>query len=144
MSLGQDYQSGILWTGEAAAAIERSATDERTFAELDPSELQSLMRLQESQNSLLAYAHLAIELGLEPSSPAADVGAALHRLDLTLDEVTDWLVGCNYDLDCFRQTMFVELRAARRRLYDRRAKTVTLVATVLVAGTFAWKRWRRR
>lgn len=134
-ALGQQ-DSGIIWE-DASWAKERKTVDE-----LDPSEIRALLELQEWSHALIAYGHLAMELGLPADSPPDVVGKKLHELDMTIDEVAQWLPACDYDLDCFRQTMFVEFRAARRRVADQRTKHLTVGAAVLVVGASAWMKWR--
>lgn len=140
--LGQQTpeESGLIFT---AGGDMSWAEEPATLDELDPSEIQALLELQEWSHALIAYGHLTTELGMPADSPPAEVGAKLHALDMTIDEVAHWLPACDYDLDCFRQTMFVELRAARRRVADQRTKRITVGATVAVLGLAAWMRWKR-
>jgi len=138
------WDTGILFTGEAQEALERTRGDERQLDELTPAEIQALTILHEQQNGLMAYAHMAMELGLDPSAPVQDVKAALEARDITLDEATDWLPACNYDIDCFRQTLFWELRQGRRRVAEARAKRLTIGAAVVTLGAALWLRRKKR
>jgi hypothetical protein len=150
-----DFESGVIFSPEVVAEMENRPPAVEEFegqmvvtgsqaqaSELTPADWQALLQLQEAQNSLLAYAHLALELSLPTNASPDDVAAELHARDLTLEEVVDWLVGCNYDLDCYRQTMFEELRAGERRARAKRtASMVTLgaLATVGIGIAFWWR-----
>ena len=142
MSLGtynEEYDM-ILFEGEIAMRLEE---DTRTVEELGPDEQLALMQFQESSTSLQAYGHLCLELGLVPAATVEEVTSALARRDITLEEAADWLPACDYNLDCFRQTMFEELRRGARRVSDRRTKRLTIITAAGVVGTAIWWRWVR-
>lgn len=135
---------GILFTGEAAEAVAAATQESQGLESLSPDEVQALMQLQQDQNALLAYSQLTLDLGLSPSSPVSDVAAALHERDITLDEATDWLPACNYDLDCFRQTSAVELREGEERARAARVARWSLFGALSVAGVAVWWWWKKR
>ncbi|HUX16600.1 MAG TPA: hypothetical protein VMW52_09025 [Phycisphaerae bacterium] len=89
---------------------------------------------------LQAWVILTGELGLAPSASVADVDAALIARGVSPDDVGDWLPACNYDVNCFRQTLNQEMYQAQQRGGDVKTAKIGAVlglVVVVVAGAVA-------
>jgi hypothetical protein len=89
---------------------------------------------------LQAWVMLTAELGLPSSATVADLDAALIARGIAPADARDWLPACNYDIDCFRQTLNQEMYQAQQRGGD--VKTAKIGAAiglvvVVVAGAVA-------
>lgn len=83
---------------------------------------------------LQAWVMLTAALGLPTTATVADLDAALIARGIPPNDARDWLPACNYDVDCFRETMHQELYQAERRGGDvRTAKIGAAVGLVVVA-----------
>ncbi len=89
---------------------------------------------------LQAWVMLTAQLDLTPSATVADVDEALIALGISPDDVRYWLPACNYDVDCFRQTMHQEFYQAEERAKDvKTAKIGAIIglSVVVVASVVA-------
>jgi hypothetical protein len=103
----------------------------------------ALRRLQEQVAAIQAYAMLATHLGLPTDAPIEDLGAALNAKGLTVEEVTNWLPACDYEVQpCFHQTMLHEFYLAEQRKEAVKAQLIlggSLIG-VLALAVVAWRR----
>lgn len=107
-------------------------------------EARERRRAEEEAASLQAVAMLADALELPEGWTADDVAAELEERDITGDEVTDWLVACEYDVHCFRAEMRYQLRQGEERARGLLALTAAVVLGLgaLGAGIYAFRERR--
>lgn len=116
-------------------------SDGLTRAEVDASVISERVA-EQGAASLLAWVTLLRGLELPESASVEEAAAAMRARGFEPDEAMDWLVACGYELNCFRQEMFLQMREAEERSRARRAMTVLTVSLVGVAGFALWA-WRR-
>lgn len=100
-----------------------------------------LRRLQEDTAGLQAYVMVAAELGIDPNAPEL-VAEALAQKGLSSAEVADWIVACDYDVACFRQTMNYEFYEAGERRKTLKAGGYLVLGAVGV-GVLVLLAWRK-
>jgi hypothetical protein len=101
-----------------------------------------LRRLQEQITGLQAYSAVAMELGLPHNAAPELVAAGLAEKGLTPEEVSDWLVACDYKMYCFTATMQYEFYEVGERETTTKAGTYLALAGLGV-GILVFVAWRR-
>ena len=101
-----------------------------------------LRQLQEEITGLQAYSAVAVELGLPHNAAPELVVAGLAEKGLTPEEVSNWLVACNYDMYCFTATMQYEFYEAGERKKTTKAGSYLALAGLGV-GVLVIVAWRR-
>jgi hypothetical protein len=87
-----------------------------------------------------AKLYLTMGLGLPAKATDAAVTSALALRGIAPKEALDWFYACNFDTNCFRQTMNLALGQADDRSRDRIAKAVVIVGAAAAVALYLWRR----
>jgi hypothetical protein len=87
----------------------------------------------------VAKGYLALALGLPAKATDTAVSAALALRGISPSEALDWFYGCDFDTDCFRESMNLALGESDDRKSDRIAKTVVFAGVAVAVGLYFWK-----